>query len=315
VNEVDEIIKIVIAGLDNAGKTSILTALDKKYDFQKDIVELAPTIRVEYQTSSFLTNNVVWWDMGGQEKYRKLYENKQDIYFAGTDLLLYIIDIQDEGRYETSLGYLDMILQNFQKQKMDVPLIISFHKFDPELRDEENLIENIEELKTRISLKYKAFKILFQQTSIYDIISIVQLISYGLSVFDEQFFDLSDMLEAYVGVFDCKSLIVLDSNGIIIGEFYHDTIDPSIYVELIESIKEHLFLLKRMQEEHYEINESFSSVGHMLLSYLHKIQVGNIPFFISVVINQDLKERLLAKFSDFLDELVEMLKPLVEQST
>jgi len=29
-------LKIVVSGLDNAGKTSILTALDKKYDFEKD---------------------------------------------------------------------------------------------------------------------------------------------------------------------------------------------------------------------------------------------------------------------------------------
>ena len=28
-------LKIILSGLDNAGKTSILTALDKKYDFQK----------------------------------------------------------------------------------------------------------------------------------------------------------------------------------------------------------------------------------------------------------------------------------------
>ena len=44
----ETLLKIIVSGLDNAGKTSILTALDKKYDFHKDIVQLKPTIRVEY---------------------------------------------------------------------------------------------------------------------------------------------------------------------------------------------------------------------------------------------------------------------------
>ena len=72
----ENLIKIIIAGLDNAGKTSILTALDKKYDFHKDIISLTPTIRVEYHATEFLRNKTVFWDMGGQKKYRELYENK-----------------------------------------------------------------------------------------------------------------------------------------------------------------------------------------------------------------------------------------------
>ena len=69
-------IKVIIAGLDNAGKTPILTALNKKYNFHKDIISLAPTIRVEYHATEFLKNRVVFWDMGGQEKYRKLSHTK-----------------------------------------------------------------------------------------------------------------------------------------------------------------------------------------------------------------------------------------------
>jgi len=80
-------IKVIIAGLDNAGKSSILTALNKKYDFHKDIISLTPTIRVEYQATEFLNNKIVFWDMGGQEQYRKLYQEKQELYFADTDFI------------------------------------------------------------------------------------------------------------------------------------------------------------------------------------------------------------------------------------
>lgn len=309
-----QFIKIIVSGLDNAGKTSILTALNKKYDFQKDIISLTPTIRVEYQATEFLKNRIVFWDMGGQEKYRKLYQEKQDLYFSDTDLLVYIIDIQDTQRIETSLMYLDAILQNFKKNQMDVPLIISFHKFDPELSGNETMIEEVESLREYLLKKYPSFKILFQQTSIYDIISIIQLISYGLSVFDEKFFDLSELLEKFLIQFESESLILFDKNGIILSEYYKDIIEPEIYIELIESIKEHLFLLKRMQEESYETDYALSSIGDELISYLHRIELENESLFVSVIIKEKLKESLLEKFSDFMSELIEILNPLLARS-
>jgi len=309
-----QFIKVIIAGLDNAGKTSILTALDKKYNFQKDIIALTPTIRVEYQATEFLKNRVVFWDMGGQEKYRKLYQEKQDLYFSDTDLLVYVVDIQDPERIETSLAYMSMILKNFKKHKMDVPLIISFHKFDPEFIGNKQMVEQIEALRKHILKLYPSFRILFQQTSIYDIISIVQLISYGLSVFNEKFFNLSALLEKYLTQFESKSLILFDKNGIILNEYYKDFIEPEIYLELIESIKEHLFLLKRMQEESHETDYSFSSIGDELISYLHRIVVEEESLFVSVVIKEKLKELLLEKFSGFISELIDILKPLIMRS-
>ena len=306
-----EFIKVIISGLDNAGKTSILTALNKKYNFHKDIISLKPTIRVEYQATEFLKNRVLFWDLGGQEQYRRLYQEKQDLYFAETDLLIHVIDIQDPERIETSLAYLDMILKNFKKHAMDVPLIITFHKFDPEFTGNKQMIEQMEALREQILKLYPSFKILFQKTSIYDILSIVQLISNGLSVFDEKFFDLSELLEKYIKEFDSESLIVFEKNGIIISEYYSDTIDPKIYIELIESIKEHLFLLKRMQEESYETDYAFSSIGNELLSYLHRVVINGESLFVSVVIKEKLKELLLEKFSEFMDELIELIKPLI----
>jgi small GTP-binding protein len=307
----DDLLKIVIAGLDNAGKTSTLTALNKKYNFYKDIVSLTPTIRVEYHATEFLKKKVIFWDLGGQKQYRELYQKKQDLYFADTDLLVYIIDIQDKERFGTSLEYLDMILNHFSKHKMDIPLIISFHKFDPEIRGNKEILFEIEKLKEKINKAHFSFKILFQQTSIYDIISIVQLISYGLSVFDEKFFSLSELLELYLNQFGSKSLILFDKNGIIISEYYNEVIEPEVYIELIESIKEHLFLLKRMQEESYETEYAFSSIGGDLISYLHRIELKGESIFVSVIIREHLKEQFLIKFTDFISDLKDILNPIL----
>lgn len=307
----ESLLKIVVSGLDNAGKTSILTALDKKYDFQKDILELKPTIRVEYHKMNFLATLVNFWDMGGQEIYREIYQKNQDIYFDGTDLLVYVIDIQDPNRYETSLEYLTSILQFFKKSNMNVPIIVTFHKYDPDLRNDEKIIANINKLREIILSKYSSYKILFQQSSIYDIISIIQLVSYGLSVFDEKFFELSELLEAYLKQFNSQALIVFDRNGIIISEYYSDKIQVDIYVELLESIKEQLFLLKRMQEESYNENHNFFTIEDKLLTYLHRLRIKTELFFISVVIKEDQKDAFLGKFPEFLDYLTSILEQIV----
>ncbi len=305
-------IKIIVSGLDFAGKTSILTALDKKYNFQKEIMELKPTIKVEYHQTVFLGNLCYFWDMGGQEKYLDLYKKRQDVYFAGTDLLVYVIDIQDKDRFEKSLAYLDVILQYFMDNKMDTPIIVSFHKYDPELRGIEEINNNIGELREIIIEKYPTFKILFQQTSIYDIISIVQLISYGLSIFDEKFFELSLLLEDYlVNKFNCNSLILFDINGIIISEFYKDSINSEIYIELLDTIKEHLFLLKRMQEEDFKLDYNIFSIGNKLISYLHKIKFQQESYYISVIIDENLQENLLEKFPDFIEDVTKILINLI----
>ncbi len=306
----ESLLKVVISGLDNAGKTSILTALDKKYDFQKDIVQLKPTIRVEYHKMNFLRNNTIFWDMGGQSTYREIYMQYQDVYFDATDLLIYVIDIQDTERFENSLEYLDAILTFFAENKMDIPLIITFHKYDPDLRGNTEILQNIDKLREKLLDKYSTFKILFQQTSIYDIISIVQLVSYGLSVFDEKFFELSELLENYLEEFNSQALIVFDRNGIIVSEYYSD-IEPEIYVELLESIKEHLFLLKRMEEETFELDHDISTSEFTLFSYLHRLKIGKEPFFVSVATKEDKKEDFLEKFPDFLDDLSKILKELI----
>lgn len=307
----ESLVKVIVSGLDNAGKTSILTALDKKYDFAKDIVRLKPTIRVEYHKMNFLRGSCIFWDMGGQSQYREIYQQYQDVYFDATDLLIYVIDIQDPERFKNSLEYLSAILTFFIESKMDVPLIITFHKYDPDLRGNKEILGNIDMLRENILEKYSNFKILFQQTSIFDIISIVQLVSYGLSVFDEKFFDLSELLERYLKKFKSQALIVFDRNGIIISEYYND-IEPDVYVELLESIKEHLFLLKRMEEESsYEYDHDISSSDHTLFSYLHRMKIGSELFFISVVTEETQKDEFLEDFPQFLDELSDILKELI----
>jgi small GTP-binding protein len=308
---IEDAIKVIVSGLDNAGKTSILTAIDKKYNFREDVLELKPTIKVRYQRTQFLGSPVIFWDMGGQEKYRDTYKKRKDMYFADTDLLLYVVDIQDRERFETSLTYLNSLLEYFKETDLNLPVIITFHKYDPEIRSYEEINEDVINLKETISEEHPEFKILFQQTSIFDVISIIQLVSYGLSVFDNKFFELSLLMEKYQMFFNANSLILFDSNGIIVSEYYSDQINPTIYSRLVEEIKEHLFLVKRMEEEDLQEDLNFFTTEEDIISYLHKIEYEQEKFFVSVVLKKKYRDYFLDKFVEFKGEVSRILAELI----
>lgn len=309
---IEDAIKVIVSGLDNAGKTSILTAIDKKYNFREDVLELKPTIKVRYQRTQFLGSPVIFWDMGGQEKYRDTYKKRKDMYFADTDLLLYVVDIQDRERFETSLTYLNSLLEYFKDTDLNLPVIITFHKYDPEIRSYEEINEDVINLKETISEEHPEFKILFQQTSIFDVISIIQLVSYGLSVFDNKFFELSLLMEKYQMFFNANSLILFDSNGIIVSEYYSDQINPTIYSRLVEEIKEHLFLVKRMEEEDLQEDLNFFTTEEDIISYLHKIEYEQEKFFVSVVLKKKYRDYFLDKFVEFKGEVSRILAELID---
>ena len=84
--------KIMLIGLDNAGKTSTLTALSEQYS---SIKKLLPTRGLVRQSVSVFGYEIMGYDMGGQAEYRDQYFENADKYFEAADLLMYCIDIQD----------------------------------------------------------------------------------------------------------------------------------------------------------------------------------------------------------------------------
>ncbi|CAC5365003.1 ARL3 [Mytilus coruscus] len=93
----DKELRILLLGLDNAGKTTILKSLASE-----DISHITPTqgFNIKSVQSPGFKLNV--WDIGGQRRIRPYWKN----YFENTDLLIYVIDSADQKRFEeTSLIY------------------------------------------------------------------------------------------------------------------------------------------------------------------------------------------------------------------
>jgi len=126
----DELIKVVIMGLENAGKSTIVDVLAQKirYD-QLTPPDMYPTKNVERTTLS--EKNVVVWDFGGQEIYRNEYLADPENYLRYISFAFYVIDVQDYYRLFNSVMFFNTVLPTIIKYSPDAEIGILFHKTDP----------------------------------------------------------------------------------------------------------------------------------------------------------------------------------------
>lgn len=166
--------KVIVLGLDNAGKTAILTKFGGKLGIQ-DLVGLRPTKGVERKVIESSNLELFIWDFGGQKEYRDKYINKPELYFFQLDLLLYVIDVQDSERFEGSFEYFEKILDILINLEENPYILIFIHKYDPDLKNDPTLLLNVEFLKENLKEVFEnrdfdfAYEIYL--TSIYSLIS------------------------------------------------------------------------------------------------------------------------------------------------
>ncbi|CAO4364467.1 Protein CBR-ARL-1 [Caenorhabditis briggsae] len=99
--------RILILGLDGAGKTTILYRLQVG-----EVVTTIPTIgfnveQVEYKNLKFQV-----WDLGGQTSIRPYWR----CYYANTDAIIYVVDSADRDRVGISRQELATMLQEDELQ-------------------------------------------------------------------------------------------------------------------------------------------------------------------------------------------------------
>eukprot|EP01006_Ploeotia_vitrea_P039960 TRINITY_DN66392_c9_g1_i12.p1 TRINITY_DN66392_c9_g1~~TRINITY_DN66392_c9_g1_i12.p1 ORF type:complete len:190 (+),score=101.51 TRINITY_DN66392_c9_g1_i12:98-667(+) len=81
--------RIVMIGLDAAGKTTIL------YKFKiGETLTTMPTIGFNCETLSYKNVNMTMWDVGGQDKIRPLWRH----YYRDCDGIIFVIDAADQER-------------------------------------------------------------------------------------------------------------------------------------------------------------------------------------------------------------------------
>ena len=127
--------KIIMVGTDNAGKTSLSIALKHRGAlsllFQK-LYALTPTRGLLRSKIEVFGMDVHIHELGGQSIYREDYLTNPQQYFIGTDIIIFVVDIQAKERFEECFEYLKQITNVTNTLKLKVPWKIFFHKSDPE---------------------------------------------------------------------------------------------------------------------------------------------------------------------------------------
>ena len=112
-------VRILMLGLDNAGKTTIL----KKFNGE-DINSISPTLGFNIKTLEHKGYNLNIWDVGGQKSLRSYWRN----YFETTDGLIWVVDSADKRRLQDCKKELHTLLQ--EERLLGATLLVFANKQD-----------------------------------------------------------------------------------------------------------------------------------------------------------------------------------------
>ncbi|MHA1240673.1 MAG: ADP-ribosylation factor-like protein [Promethearchaeota archaeon] len=127
----EEMRKIILIGLSNAGKTCIY---ERVFEGKKpwELLHSAATKGIayrEYEVGS-ITKPMIW-DLGGQQQYLDEYHTVlRDNIFRKASVLLYIIDITDTDRYENARKEFEWSANQILSFNPGAKINVFFHKID-----------------------------------------------------------------------------------------------------------------------------------------------------------------------------------------
>jgi GTPase SAR1 family protein len=310
-----ELQKILFTGLEEGGKTSILLLLDKKFSL---LPTVKPTIKTKrtFYTNLLLGIQITRWDLGGQKIYRKIYVNEKRKYFTETQTIFYVIDIQSQTKFAEALLYLSDIINIVSENHVkNFQLLILLHKFDPDIKNRSDIIENQRFLESQITKIIGSLKFSIYKTSIYDVATLLKAFSDGVFYATHKSKMFQALLKEYMGKTFNSATLLLDQNCFIIAS--RSTNEE--YQRICEEIAPRLTRALEKLEE-WDINtvdivttiefpEKRSDFHKEGIIFLRKLDIANTRFYlIALCLNKNVK----IKAYEYLPLLADNLKNLLE---
>ena len=115
----DVVMRILMVGLDAAGKTTILYKLKLG-----EVVTTIPTIGFNVETVEYKNISFTVWDVGGQDKIRLLWRH----YYQNTQGLIFVVDSNDRDRIDDAREELHKMLS--EEELREAVLLVFANKQD-----------------------------------------------------------------------------------------------------------------------------------------------------------------------------------------
>ena len=111
--------RIVMVGLDAAGKTTVLYKLKLN-----DVVTTIPTIGFNVERVEYKNLRMTIWDIGGQDRLRPLWHH----YYENTNGVIFVLDSCDKSRMKTARDELHKMMN--EAALSDAKLVVFANKQD-----------------------------------------------------------------------------------------------------------------------------------------------------------------------------------------
>eukprot|EP00727_Mastigamoeba_balamuthi_P006243 m51a1_g2238 putative adp-ribosylation factor 1 (179) ;mRNA; f:277386-278016 len=111
--------RVVMIGLDSAGKTTILYRLRIG-----EVIHTTPTIGFNVEAIEYKRLKLTVWDVGGQSRIRPLWQH----YMRGADAIIFVVDSTDRERLEEAKDELHSLVRSPEAAKS--PLLVYANKQD-----------------------------------------------------------------------------------------------------------------------------------------------------------------------------------------
>ncbi len=166
--------KVVVAGLNYAGKTSLINRLINDINYN-DMINLEPTIGAnveEYQSEKI---DLILWDLGGQKDNINEYLESPERFFVQVDVLIFVVDSQDDVRYNEAVKYLNDLTNILAFLNERPYFVVLLNKADSDVVNDPDFQIKMEYLTDKISdvfmISEKSWNFDITPTSIYNFYS------------------------------------------------------------------------------------------------------------------------------------------------
>jgi ADP-ribosylation factor-like protein 6 len=118
-------VTIMVCGLDNSGKSSIVSYLQPT-DVGKEVIYIKPTVGFSLEKFTKYHYNWSCWDMSGFGRYRHLWSH----YYQYVQGLIFVIDVTDKARIAVAKDELTKVLDHPDIIRSKTPILIFYNKND-----------------------------------------------------------------------------------------------------------------------------------------------------------------------------------------